>query len=199
MKVEGHTATLTIPIWRKFELAEADKRLTIKLFDELDGRDLPMGIAVTSIAAILNSPNLTWSERLKLDDFPIGNVSVKLDINTSQMTNISFGFRWENVNNLKKGVMGVGKKRTTVQFRIIRPKFEDGKYSQPEEVLWSSEKVKKKESSDWEFDDLGGDFQLKTLCEGNLDRMIKFQILNKKGKEINAVELPVRDLAKAER
>ena len=54
--------------------------------------------------------------------------------------------------------MGVGKKRTTVQFRIIRPKFDDGKYSQPEEVLWTSEKVKKKESSDWEFDDLGGDF-----------------------------------------
>jgi len=40
---------------------------------------------------------------------------------------------------------------------------------------------------------------LKTLCEGNLDRMIKFQVLNKKGKEINAVDLPVRDLAKAER
>jgi len=83
MKVEGHTATLIIPIWRRFELAEADKRLTIKLFDELDGRDLPMGIAVTSIADILNSPNQTWSERLKLDDFPIGNVTVSLDINTS--------------------------------------------------------------------------------------------------------------------
>ena len=83
MKIEGHTATLEIPIWRRFELAEADKRLTIKLFDELDGRDLPMGIATTSIAEILNSPNQTWSERLKLDNFPIGNVTVSLDINTS--------------------------------------------------------------------------------------------------------------------
>ena len=86
-------------MWRKFELSEAGKVLTIKLFDELDGRDLPMGIATTSISAVLNSPNQTWCEKLKLDEFPIGSITVKMDINTSLATNVAFGFRWENVNN----------------------------------------------------------------------------------------------------
>ena len=84
MYSEGHTATLVLPIWRRFELNEQDKSLTIKLFDELDGRDLPMGLATTTISDIMNSKNQTWSETLTLDTFPIGEVTVRLDVNTCQ-------------------------------------------------------------------------------------------------------------------
>ena len=70
----------------------------------------------------------------------------------------------------------MGQKRKSVQFRVVKPKFEMGNCTLPEEILWESGILKKSENSNFDFSQLALDkaFQLKSLCGGDKNRKVKF-------------------------
>ena len=173
---DGKTANLVIPFWRKFKLYEPNKMLTIKLFDAEDNRNVQIGEISTSISELLNAECQVFMDVMKLKHVPVGNITIKTDINTAFQTTLKFGFIWKNVSNMAGGFLKMRKKRKAVRFKVIRPEYSIGLCCQPEEVLWESDIIKKQESSDFDFSDLALNekFNLKRVCCGDLDRKVKF-------------------------
>ena len=91
----------------------------------------------------------------------------------------------------------MGQKKKSVQFKVIKPQYAVGGSIIPEEVLWESGVLKKKEDSNFEFLDIDAPFCLKNLCGGDKKRVIKFVVQNKKGQEMATIQTDLSEIARA--
>ena len=164
----------------KFEIVDDDGSGSYDLIGSIE----------TTMGAVMGAKKQMFESPLQANGSSNrGKIIVRAEAVQSSNFCARFRLRWQNLNNLSAGFIGIGRKRMTVRFEIGRQIPGTNKFAE----IWCSRNFKQQSP---DFDISMQQQTLAKLCNNNRDAKIRFSVWTKTGdKMINEVQISVNQIA----
>ena len=114
-----------------------------------------------------------------------GQLIVRAETVQHSNTAAKFSYRWQNLNNLSNGFIGIGRRRMAVRFEIGRLIPGTQNYAE----IATTQHIKQKKSADFKIPIQ--QHSLAVLCNNNQDQKIRFSVWTKDNRMINAAYVTI--------
>ena len=120
-----------------------------------------------------------------------GQLIVRAETVQHSNTTAKFSYRWQNLNNLSNGFIGIGRKRMSVRFEIGRLIPGTQNYAE----IATTNHIKQHKSPDFKIP--LQQHSLAVLCNNNRDQKIRFSAWTKDNRMLNAIYVTINQLSES--